>query len=349
MSGAGETQLEIERRVISDKEAKIRRELLTETNTRKLLRQRRKAGHNTMPNIALIGYTNAGKSALMNKLTKAGVESHNKLFQTLSTTSKKLKLGTGQLGLLSDTIGFITNLPHDLVESFKCTLEEVQDADIVLHVRDISHPNTQDQKETVLEVLRELGFDQSFYTKKMVEVWNKIDLMEERIDYKKLAKSPIPIVPISAVYGTNCDKLVEVITDKVNEVLGKRLYKFTASPENYSDRLKWLFQNGSITEVQDYSYSDKPLKDFPYGKINFGVFLDDVTYRRYMTTFENKGGEKERDKIPDDWIQSSKSFFERRAEERIKAREKIQKLGEGESQGQGNKKIGDNKGSKRED
>jgi len=82
----------------------------------------------------------------------------------------RLKLGTGQLGLCLDTIGFITNLPHDLVESFKCTLEEVQDADIVLHVRDISHPNTEDQKETVLQVLRELGFDQSFYTKKMVKM-----------------------------------------------------------------------------------------------------------------------------------------------------------------------------------
>ena len=114
------------------------------------------------------------------------MESRDLLFQTLTTTSKRIKLVSGQKAILLDTIGFISDLPHDLIESFKSTLEEVSQADLVLHIRDISNPCSSLQKETVLRVLKDLKFDQSFYNKRMIEVWNKIDLLTTPIDYHEI-------------------------------------------------------------------------------------------------------------------------------------------------------------------
>jgi GTP-binding protein HflX len=314
MSGAGETQLEIERRILSDKEAKIKREIMAENNQRQVRRDKKRESLNTIPHIALIGYTNAGKSKIMNRLAKAGVVSDDKLFQTLHTTSKKMKLKSGQMGILLDTIGFISNLPHELIESFKCTLEEVQDADLVLHVRDISHPNTKDQKDTVMEVLKELGFDQQFYTKRMIEVWNKIDLITQPLDLEEIKKSPIPVLPISALKGTNCGRLLKLITDKSNEVMGKKSYRIVNPAESHGERLRWLVKHGNLPEIADFEYDYNKTTEFPHGSISFDVCIDDTTHRRFRSTFNPVEKNKNDVKIPDEWLKNSKSYFEKKNE-----------------------------------
>lgn len=162
-------------------------------------------------------------------LQKDVVESNDMLFQTLQTTTRKINLVSGQKAILLDTIGFISDLPHDLIESFKSTLDEVSQADLVLHIRDISHPCTNQQKQTVLDVLRDLGYSQDFYSNRMIEVWNKIDLLKEPIDYDKMLQIDYPVVPISALMKINTKQLIKVIEDKCNALLGKQMYHFKHS------------------------------------------------------------------------------------------------------------------------
>lgn len=180
IGGEGETQLEIERRRIQERETKILREL--DELQRKQLQEKVKKDniHSSVPLIALLGYTNAGKTALMNMCSGSKLESEDKLFQTLNTTNRRFRMLKGQNGIMLDTIGFITNLPHGLVESFKATLDEINFANVLVHVRDISHPHTNYQRDTVLRVLREIGVDEETMKQKYVEVWNKIDLVEDK-------------------------------------------------------------------------------------------------------------------------------------------------------------------------
>jgi len=171
MRGPGETEIETDRRIIRDKISKLKKDLL------KLDRQAatRRKGRDTMVRVALVGYTNVGKSTLMNLITKSDVFAENKLFATLDTTVRKVAY-EGVPFLLTDTVGFIRKLPHHLVESFKSTLDEVRESDILLHVVDVAHPAHEDQIRTVQELLKELGADQ----KPTVLIFNKIDLFRER-------------------------------------------------------------------------------------------------------------------------------------------------------------------------
>jgi GTP-binding protein HflX len=171
MRGPGETEIETDRRIIRDKIAKLKKDL------EKLDRQAstRRKGRDTMVRVALVGYTNVGKSTLMNLVTKSDVFAENKLFATLDTTVRKVAY-EGVPFLLTDTVGFIRKLPHHLVESFKSTLDEVRESDILLHIVDVAHPAYEDQIRTVQELLKELGADQ----KPTVLVFNKIDLFRER-------------------------------------------------------------------------------------------------------------------------------------------------------------------------
>ena len=132
-----------------------------------------------MPLIALVGYTNAGKTALMNLIAGSRLESEDRLFQTLNTASRQVRLLDGQLAQAIDTVGFITNLPHNLVDCFKSTLDELHSADLLVHVRDISHPQTDFQKETVLQVIKEVGLPEHLTKDRYLEVWNKVDLIED--------------------------------------------------------------------------------------------------------------------------------------------------------------------------
>lgn len=240
MSGEGETQLELERRLVSDREAKLRNEI---KDLQALQVKRTKdTSLRGIPTIAIIGYTNAGKTALMNYYTGAHLVSENLLFQTLCTTARKLMLPSGSQGILLDTVGFISDLPHDLIEAFKSTLEGVHSADILVHIRDISHPFTEVQKKSVFSVLADINYPQERYFKRYIEVWNKVDLVENEIDVKSIEESPYPIVPISAKHGINCEKLLEVIDTMAITVMGKSKKKLRFVLTEFTERTNWLIE-----------------------------------------------------------------------------------------------------------
>jgi GTP-binding protein HflX len=175
LGGPGETQIEADRRLIRDRMARIRRELGQVTRTRGLHRGRRQRA--PWPVIALVGYTNAGKSTLFNQMTQASVMAENLLFATLDPTMRQVKIPGFDKAILSDTVGFVSNLPTELIAAFRATLEEVASADLILHVRDISHPDSEAQAADVEAVLASLGLDTEGAPPRM-EVWNKVDLLK---------------------------------------------------------------------------------------------------------------------------------------------------------------------------
>lgn len=165
--------------MIKARDEKLRKELGELTRKSESLKLKSVSRHNAMPLIALVGYTNAGKTALMNLIAGSRLESEDRLFQTLNTASRQVRLLDGQLAQAIDTVGFITNLPHNLVDCFKSTLDELHSADLLVHVRDISHPQTDFQKETVLQVIKEVGLPEHLAKDRYLEVWNKVDLIED--------------------------------------------------------------------------------------------------------------------------------------------------------------------------
>ncbi|OMJ71417.1 hypothetical protein SteCoe_30379 [Stentor coeruleus] len=278
LSGEGETQLELERRLVNDREAKLRGEIkeIQDLQVRKV----KDPSLKNNPTIAIIGYTNAGKTALMNYFTGANLVSENLLFQTLSTTARKLFLPSGTHGILLDTVGFISDLPHELIEAFKSTLEGVHTADILIHIRDISHPFTEVQKKSVFKVLEDINYPQEKFMKKYIEVWNKIDLVEEDIDFSNIDQSLYPIIPISAKYGINCDKLIQIIDKMGLSVLGKTIYKLKFPLEQFSERTNWLLEQ---TKVRPPEYTvDKN------NVVYMEMYMDPGTYQRYLSAFEGK-------------------------------------------------------------
>ena len=216
LGGPGETQIEADRRVIQDRIAAIRRELETVTRTRGLHRDSRRRV--PYPIIALVGYTNAGKSTLFNLLTGAEVGAEDMLFATLDPTMRELRLPKGGRTILSDTVGFISDLPTMLIAAFRATLEEVIEADLILHVRDIAHGDTAAQSAEVETILAELGIDAPTQQAKMLEIWNKIDLLgpEERLAAENRAKRADGRVQcISAATGEGIDGLLAQIEDHI--------------------------------------------------------------------------------------------------------------------------------------
>lgn len=217
LAGPGERQIEIDRRLIGDKLAKLRRELEEVKRTRELHRQARRRV--PYPIVALVGYTNAGKSTLFNQLTVSDVFAEDMLFATLDPTMRGLVLPSGRKVILSDTVGFVSDLPHDLVAAFRATLEEVLEADLIVHVRDASSPETEAQKLDVLEVLKELGLQKAIDGEELVEALNKIDQLEgdELQAIKEYSARHGNTIAISAIKGTNCDALLELIEDRLTE------------------------------------------------------------------------------------------------------------------------------------
>ena len=217
LAGPGERQIEIDRRLIGDKLAKLRRELEEVKRTRELHREARRRV--PYPIVALVGYTNAGKSTLFNHLTVSEVFAEDMLFATLDPTMRGLILPSGRKVILSDTVGFVSDLPHDLVAAFRATLEEVLEADLIVHVRDASSPETEAQKLDVLEVLKALGLQKAIDGEELVEALNKIDLLEGE-DFQAVleyASRHDNTIAISAVKGRNCDALLELIEDRLTE------------------------------------------------------------------------------------------------------------------------------------
>ena len=248
LGGPGESQLEIDRRLIAERMAKIRRELEQVRRTRGLHRAARKRV--PYPIVALVGYTNAGKSTLFNALTGAEVLAKDQLFATLDPTMRGLALPSGRRVILSDTVGFISDLPHQLVAAFRATLEEVAEADLILHVRDIAHPDSEAQSSDVRRVLDDMvraGTLDAEWPSRVLEVLNKSDLLaeEERI---MLAERARGAVLVSALTGAGLDRLRSAIDQRLSA--GVAVHRLAVAPWD-GRALAWLYTHGEVVERRD--------------------------------------------------------------------------------------------------
>lgn len=250
MGGPGETQIEADRRQLQDKILRIKRELDTVVRTRQLHRQkRRKVPH---PVIALVGYTNAGKSTLFNRLTGADVLAEDMLFATLDPTLRRLRLPHGDMIILSDTVGFISNLPHHLVAAFKATLEEVVEADLILHVRDMSDPDNAAQAEDVHTILSSLGIKKG-KDKHVVEIWNKIDrlstpMQDSAENLSSGSHEDSRPVPLSALTGQGTGELLALIESRISGSMEK--VQVCLLPDQFA-LIDWIYRHGSNVRRQD--------------------------------------------------------------------------------------------------
>jgi GTP-binding protein HflX len=243
LGGPGESQIEIDRRLISERIEKIKKQLEKTVRTRELHRARRRDV--PYPIVALVGYTNAGKSTLFNRLTGAGVVARDQLFATLDPTLRALTLPSGQQVLLSDTVGFISNLPTELVAAFRATLEEVLESDLIIHVRDIAAEDSTAEKQDVEQVLKKLFGSEAFF-EYLVEAHNKIDLLsgDETPEFSEL-----PIVRLSARTGEGCQALLAFIEEKLAGHLAAP-HHFTL-PVTAGKEIAWLYRHGRVTKRRD--------------------------------------------------------------------------------------------------
>ncbi|MBW8911337.1 MAG: GTPase HflX [Sphingomonas sp.] len=249
LGGPGETQIEADRRLIRDRMAKLRRELEQVRRTRGLHRARRQRA--PWPVIALVGYTNAGKSTLFNRMTGARVMAEDLLFATLDPTMRQISLPGIDKAILSDTVGFVSDLPTQLVAAFRATLEEVTGADLILHVRDIAHPDSEAQTADVLGVLGEIGVGPRAPDHDpgegapIIEIWNKIDMLdaESRAAIEAEAVRREDVVTLSALSGEGVDNLRRVVSERLST--GNRVRTLSVSLQDGS-ALAWLHQNGEV-------------------------------------------------------------------------------------------------------
>lgn len=243
LGGPGETQIELDRRIIDDKIVKIKKELEKVKKTRALQRNARKKI--PYPVVAFVGYTNAGKSSWFNTLTQANVFAQDLLFATLDPTMRRIKLPSGREVILSDTVGFISDLPHELIMAFRATLEEVLEADIIVHVRDIANANTQEQKKDVLDVLDNLGLKDIREKENYIELLNKADLLDDETKQRiknHLLQRPNKVLT-SAITGEGREQFLHLLDEKL--AAGSLEKNITISAAQ-GDILAWLHSNARI-------------------------------------------------------------------------------------------------------
>ncbi len=248
LGGPGETQIETDRRLINQRIIRLKQDLNQVVKTRSLHRKSR--SQVPFPIVAFVGYTNAGKSTLFNKMTNAGVKAKDELFATLDPTMRIFNLPSGNSLILSDTVGFLSNLPHELINSFQATLEEVKEADIIFHVRDISHDDTNSQRQDVLDVLKRLGVNNN-HEIFLIEVLNKVDLLssEERKKlFKRIQRNEQRIFPISALQGHGINDLINALDQyllSTSEIIEINIDYQSAK------KISWLYKHGKVINRED--------------------------------------------------------------------------------------------------
>ncbi len=244
LGGPGESQIEIDRRLIAERIDKIKKQLANVTRTRALHRATR--ADVPYPLVALVGYTNAGKSTLFNRLTQSKVEARDMLFATLDPTIRECILPSGMKIMLSDTVGFISNLPTELIAAFRATLEEVLSADLLLHVRDISHADSDAQAKDVMKVLRHL-FGKDHKLDQVMQVHNKIDLWEAAHHHAYPAENAA--IGVSASSGEGCDALLARIDEELGSQLMQELHYTISHSQGRAGA--WLYANAQILKKKD--------------------------------------------------------------------------------------------------
>jgi GTPase len=290
LGGPGESQIEIDRRLINHRISRLKQDLEQVQRTRGLQREaRQRAEH---PTIALVGYTNAGKSSLFNALTGAAVLAKDMLFATLDPTMRGFKLPGGREVILSDTVGFISDLPTHLIEAFRATLEEVQQADIILHVRDVTHPETKAQRDAVLDILGDLGIEDS--DERLIEVLNKIDQLPEderknirdyatRTTWETRRAKPLHglraeaqggMVALSALTGEGIGELLKLLEERL--AAKQQVYEINLKLDEGA-ALSWLYSHGKVVDKRDTKT-----------KIRLKVELGDADYGRFVSKFGKK-------------------------------------------------------------